>query len=135
MAYQFSCWCSSCGIAIISVHKRGWRSRTRNIIKFKSNQSNFLYNGGWYFKVIYFYGFLRQRFENAFGIIPGIILAALFYSFHHAGFQPEFVKLFFVGIMYVSVFRITKNALIISPFFWGMGACCDVLVSFGAMKE
>lgn len=40
------------------------------------------------FEVIFFYAFLRQRFENAFGIVPGIILAALFYSFHHAGFQP-----------------------------------------------
>lgn len=87
------------------------------------------------FEVIFFYAFLRQRFENAFGIVPGIILVALFYSFHHAGFQPEFMKLFFVGIMYASVFRITKNALIIYPFFWGVGACWDVLVSFGAMKE
>ena len=87
------------------------------------------------FEVIFFYAFLRQRFENAFGIIPGIILTALFYSFHHAGFQPEFMKLFFVGIMYASVFRITKNALIIYPFFWGVGACWDVLVSFGAIKE
>lgn len=86
------------------------------------------------FEVIFFYAFLRQRFESAFGIIPGIVLAALFYSFHHAGFQPEFMKLFFVGILYASVFRITKNALIIYPFFWGVGACWDVLVSFGAMK-
>ena len=30
--------------------------------------------------------------------MPAIILAALFYSFHHAGFQPEFVSLFFVGL-------------------------------------
>ena len=87
------------------------------------------------FEVIFFYAFLRQRFENAFGIIPSVLLTALFYSFHHAGFQPEFMKLFFVGIMYASVFRITKNILIIYPFFWGVGACWDVLVSFGAMKE
>ncbi len=87
------------------------------------------------FEVIFFYTFLRQQFENAFGIIPSIILAALFYSFHHAGFQPEFMKLFFVGIMYASVFRITKNALIIYPFFWGVGACWDVLVSFGAIGK
>lgn len=87
------------------------------------------------FEVIFFYTFLRQRFENAFGIIPGIALAALFYSFHHAGFQPEFMKLFFVGILYASVFRTTKNVLIIYPFFWGVGACWDVLVSFGAMER
>lgn len=87
------------------------------------------------FEIIFFYGFLRQKFEDAFGIIPGIVLAALFYSFHHIGFQPEFFKLFFVGIMYASVFRITKNALAIYPFFWGIGATWDVLVSFGAMEQ
>ncbi|MFH1075051.1 MAG: hypothetical protein V1752_08190 [Candidatus Firestonebacteria bacterium] len=87
------------------------------------------------FEVIFFYTFLRQRFENAFGIIPSIILVALFYSFHHAGFQPEYLKLFFVGIMYASILKITKNALIIYPFFWGVGASWDVLVSFGAIKE
>ena len=87
------------------------------------------------FEVVFFYTFLRQRFENAFGIIPGIVLVALFYSFHHAGFQPEFMKLFFVGILYASVFRTTKNVLIIYPFFWGVGACWDVLVSFGAMER
>lgn len=86
------------------------------------------------FEVIFFYAFLRQRFENAFGIIPGIVLTALFYSFHHVGFQPEFMKLFFVGIMYTSVFRTTQNALIIYPFFWGVGACWDVLVNFGAIE-
>ena len=80
------------------------------------------------FEVVFFYAFLRQRFENAFGIIPGILLATLFYSLHHAGFQPEFVKLFFVGVIYASVFRITRNVLIIYPFFWGVGACWDVLV-------
>ncbi|MFZ5933090.1 MAG: methyltransferase domain-containing protein [Patescibacteria group bacterium] len=80
------------------------------------------------FEVLFLFGFLRRKFEDAFGIIPSIILAALFYSFHHVGFQPEFVKLFFVGILFASVFRITNNILIIYPFFWGTGACWDVLV-------
>lgn len=62
---------------------------------------------GGIFEVLFFWAFLRQRFENAFGIIPGIILATFFYTFHHAGFQPEFLKLSFVGIIFASVFRIT----------------------------
>jgi membrane protease YdiL (CAAX protease family) len=86
------------------------------------------------FEIVFFYGYLRRSFEKAFGIIPGIVLAALFYSFHHVGFQPEFVKLVFVGLMYASVFRITSNVLIIYPFFWGVGATWDVLVNFGAME-
>ncbi|MBI5956564.1 MAG: hypothetical protein HY871_06130 [Chloroflexi bacterium] len=69
------------------------------------------------------------------GYNSSIVLAAAFYSLHHAGFQPEFVKLFFVGLMYMTVFRTTRNLLIVYPFFWGVGACWDVLVQFGAAPE
>ena len=83
----------------------------------------------------FIYGFLRMSFEKAFGIIPAIILTSVFYSLHHAGFQPEFLHLFLVGLMYSSVFYITKNMLIIFPFFWGVGALWDVLVSSEAGDE
>lgn len=86
------------------------------------------------FEMTFIYGFLRRVFDKSFGVIPGIILTALFYSFHHAGFQPEFGKLIFVGIMYASIFRITNNILIIFPFFWGVGATWDVLVNFGTTE-
>ena len=81
------------------------------------------------FEMSFIYGFLRMSFEKAFGIIPAIILTSAFYSLHHAGFQPEFLHLFLVGLMCCSVFYITKNVLIIFPFFWGVGALLDVLVS------
>ena len=81
------------------------------------------------FEMLFIYGFLRMSFEKAFGIIPAIILTSVFYSLHHAGFQPEFLHLFLVGLMYCGVFYITKNMLIIFPFFWGVGALWDVLVS------
>jgi len=83
------------------------------------------------FEVLFFYGFLQLRFERAFGIIPGILLAALFYSLHHVGFQPEYGKLFLVGVMYMIIFRTVRSILIIYPFFWGVGACWDVLEQFG----
>ena len=86
------------------------------------------------FKMTFVYGFLRRIFDESFGIIPGIFLTSLFYSFHHAGFQPEFGKLIFVGILYASVYRITNNLLIIFPFFWGIGAIWDVLVNFGTTE-
>ena len=81
------------------------------------------------FEMVCIYGFMRYYFERAFGIVPAILLTALFYSLHHAGFQPEFLKLFFVGIMYCSVFYITRNIFIIFPFFWGVGAIWDVLIN------
>lgn len=87
------------------------------------------------FEMLFIYGFLRYRFEQAFGIIPAIILTAAFYSFHHAGFQPEFAKLFFVGILYTTAFFLTKNILVIFPFFWGIGATWDVLVNSQAGKQ
>ena len=87
------------------------------------------------FEMTFIYGFLRASFEKAFGIIPAIILTSVFYSFHHAGFQPEFLHLFLVGLMYCSVFYITQNLLIIFPFFWAVGALWDVLVSSAAGSE
>lgn len=87
------------------------------------------------FEMIFIYGFLRYQFERSFGMIPAVILTAVFYSIHHAGFQPEFPKLFWVGIMYVAVFYITHNIFIIFPFFWGVGAVWDVLINSEAGRE
>lgn len=77
------------------------------------------------FECLFFYGFLRTLFERAFGVV----LAAAFYAFHHAGFQPEFAKLFFVGVLYATTFRLGNSALLIWPFFIGVGGVYDVLVS------
>lgn len=95
------------------------------------------------FEMLFFYGFLQLRFERAFGIIPAIALAAALYSLHHIGFQIPLeadpigglVKLFLVGVMYMSVFRISRSLLILYPFFWGVGAGYDLLVTVGAPPE
>ncbi len=79
------------------------------------------------FEIIFFAGFLRNEFEKAFGIIPAIILASLFFSLHHAGFQPEFLKLFFVGLFFISIMRIPNHWFIIIPAWW-IGGVWDVLV-------
>ncbi len=80
------------------------------------------------FELVFFYAFLRTLLDRAFGIIPSIILAALFYAFHHAGFQPEYGKLFFVGLMYATIYRLGNSALLIFPFFLGVGGTYDVLI-------
>ncbi len=87
------------------------------------------------FEMTFIYGYLRACFERAFGIVPAIFLTAAFYSFHHAGFQPEFMHLFFVGLMYSAVYYITQNLLIVFPFFWTVGALWDVIVSSEAGNE
>jgi membrane protease YdiL (CAAX protease family) len=87
-----------------------------------------------FFELIFFYGFLRTLFEKTFGIVPGIILAALFYSFHHMGFQPEYGKLFFVGLLYALVYRWGNSALLLYPFFLGVGGTYDVLIQSHAVS-
>jgi hypothetical protein len=85
------------------------------------------------FEVVFFYGFQLTLFERAFGTVLAVLLTAVFYSFHHMGFQSEFLKLFIVGIMYGSVCRLAKSVLIIYPFFWGVGALFDVLIGAQAI--
>ena len=80
------------------------------------------------FEVVFFYAFLRTLFEEAFGIVPAIILTALFYAFHHIGFQPEYGKLLFVGLLYAAVYRIGNSFLLIFPFFLGVGGLYDVMI-------
>ncbi|MBN2704408.1 MAG: class I SAM-dependent methyltransferase [Pontiellaceae bacterium] len=86
------------------------------------------------FEAVVFFVFVRICFERSFGIIPGVIAAAFFYSLHHAGFQPEFVKLFFVGLLYAGTVAATRNIFSIFPFFWGVGALWDVLVMSTAVS-
>ncbi len=80
------------------------------------------------FELVFFYAFLRTLLERAFGIVPSLILTALFYAFHHAGFQPEYGKLIFVGLLYATIYRLGNSALLIFPFFLGIGGTYDVLI-------
>jgi membrane protease YdiL (CAAX protease family) len=84
---------------------------------------------GGIFEVFFFYSFIRTVFERAFGVLPSILITAVLYSFHHAGFQPEFGKLILVGVLMASLFRLGGSFLIIFPFFWWLGAGWDVLVN------
>jgi hypothetical protein len=80
------------------------------------------------FEVVFFFAFMTYYFEKAFGVISAIILSSIFYSFHHAGFEPAFLELFIVGMVFISIFRIAHNALICFPLWW-VGGLGDVLVS------
>jgi membrane protease YdiL (CAAX protease family) len=80
------------------------------------------------FELVFFYAFLRTFLEQAFGIVPAIIMTALFYAFHHIGFQPEYGKLIFVGLLYATTYRLGNSALLIFPFFLGVGGTYDVLI-------
>jgi len=80
------------------------------------------------FELIFFYAFQRTLFTRAFGLVPGVLLTALFYAFHHVGFQPEYGKLVFVGLIYATTYSLGNSALLIFPFFLGVGGLYDVLI-------
>jgi hypothetical protein len=72
-------------------------------------------------EIVFVCGWLQLRFEEAFGIIPGIILAPLCGSLYHIGYgHPDFSVLagmFIAGVFGAVIFRFTKNILILWPFF------------------
>lgn len=73
-------------------------------------------------EVVFVYGWLQLRFEEAFGIIPAAILAGLCFSLYHLGYGLYdffgLVVLFIFGLIFAIVFRFTKNILILWPFLW-----------------
>ena len=73
-----------------------------------------------FFEAVFWRGWVQLRLEEAFGIIPSILLASALYSAYHIGYGmpvSEMTFLFFIGLMFAVTFRITKSILILWPFF------------------
>ncbi|HLC51263.1 MAG TPA: CPBP family glutamic-type intramembrane protease [archaeon] len=73
------------------------------------------------FYAVFFHGWIQMRFERAFGAIPAILIAAAFFALHHVAYG-EPVSLLYMGhlmggLIHATVFRITRNILILWPFF------------------
>lgn len=76
------------------------------------------------FEAIFFRGWLQLRFEEAFGVVPGVILGALCYSLYHIGYGmdwQEMLFLFGLGLVFATVFRLTKNVAVLWPFYTPIG--------------
>lgn len=76
------------------------------------------------FEAIFFRGWLQLRFEEAFGLFPGLLLGALCYSLYHIGYgmeAGELVTLFVLGLVFGAAFRITRNVLVLWPFYTPIG--------------
>lgn len=76
------------------------------------------------FEAVFFRGWLQLRFEAAFGLVPGLLLSALCYSLYHVGYgmeTTELLDLFFLGITFGAMFRLTKNVMVLWPFYTPVG--------------
>lgn len=77
-----------------------------------------------FFEAVFWRGWVLLRLEESFGIIPAILLGSLLYAAYHIGYGmplSEMTFLFFIGILYAVIFRITKNILILWPILQPMG--------------
>jgi membrane protease YdiL (CAAX protease family) len=102
-----------------------------------------LAGAGGLFELFLYYGFIHLRLEKAFGTIPAILLTSAIYVLWHVGTQlplePDPLdavwKLFWVGVMSQSLFSLTRNLLVIWPFFQAVGVMLDFAVNIGAVEN
>ena len=77
-----------------------------------------------FFEAVFWRGWVQLRLEDAFGIIPAILLGALTYAAYHIGYGmalSEIGFLFLIGVMYAVIFRLTKSIFILWPLLQPMG--------------
>lgn len=81
-----------------------------------------VFNGLVFWEVFFVFGWLQLRFERAFGIAPGIVLAALSFAAYHVGTFPfdGVVGLAGFGLVFACLFRITRSVLTLIPFAWAV---------------
>jgi membrane protease YdiL (CAAX protease family) len=81
-----------------------------------------VFNGVILWEPFFVFGWLQLRFERAFGILPGIALAAVCFGAYHLGTYPlpGVVGLVMFGIVFGALFRVTKNLLVLWPATWAV---------------
>ncbi len=88
-----------------------------------------LVNGLMLWEPFFVFGWLQLRFERAFGMLPGILLAGIAMGAYHLGtFGLSGVLIMVVfGISFVAVFRVTRNLLSMWPLTWAICASIGTL--------
>ena len=71
-------------------------------------------------EAFFVFSWLQLRFDKAFGILPGILLASGFFAAYHLCTVPLtlLIIIFLKDILLSSAFRITSNLLVIWPLAW-----------------
>jgi membrane protease YdiL (CAAX protease family) len=77
-----------------------------------------------FFEALFWRGWVLLRLEEAFGLIPAILIGSLLYAAYHIGYAmpiSEISFLFLIGVLYAVCFRLTRNIFILWPIFQPMG--------------
>jgi hypothetical protein len=72
----------------------------------------------------FIHGWLQLRFERAFGVLPGVLIAGFGLAIFHVGSTPSqsLLAIFISGIVYAALFRLTRNPLALWPLGWGLAS-------------
>ena len=89
-----------------------------------------LFNAAVLWEPFFIHGWLQIRFERAFGVLPGILLAALSFAAYHLGTYPPdaLLAILISGLTYAVIFRLTTNLLILWPLAWCVGSSIGTLM-------
>lgn len=77
-----------------------------------------------FFEALFWRGWVLQRLEEAFGLIPAIILGSALYAAYHVGYGmplEEILFLFWIGVLYAASFRLTRTIFILWPLYQPLG--------------
>ena len=81
---------------------------------------NIVYNAIALWEPFFVFGWLQLRFERAFGIIAGVLMASFgFMSYHIGSFPPDMLLvLFMTGAFYGAIFAYVRNLCVLIPITW-----------------
>jgi hypothetical protein len=77
------------------------------------------------FEAVFFRGFIQNRLEASFGLVPAVAGAAGLYGLYHIGYGMglnEVVFLFGLGIVYAVAFRVAGSILVLWPLLTPLGS-------------
>jgi membrane protease YdiL (CAAX protease family) len=83
-----------------------------------------------FFEALFWRGWVFWRLEEAFGLIPAVLVGSLLYAAYHIGYAmplEEIAFLFLVGVLYAVTFRLTRNVFILWPVLQPMGQLVTLL--------
>ena len=89
-----------------------------------------LFNGVILWEPFFVHAWLQLRFDRAFGVVPGVLLAGLSFAAYHIGTYPPtgLIILLIWGLFYAVVFRLTSNLLTVWPLLWCVGSSIGTLM-------
>jgi hypothetical protein len=80
------------------------------------------------FEAIFFRGFVQNRLEASFGLIPAVAVAAGLYGLYHVGYGMGWSEIGFLaglGIVYAIAFRLAGSILVLWPLLTPVGSLFD----------